>query len=257
MKKLITTIFIISILFTLKSLVPNTVSACCNDNQCTPGYCVNAPSSNCGLPGVGEGVCVSGYETCSGSSSSSECPPGQECINRLCRIVGGGGGGGGGGAYTPPTCASGKALTAYSPMGTLDNNACRFQGTCGNLFPSIHNMTGCGGVVTKGNCSVSYMCCSPGQTVNCTGGTVTRVGNCNANTEVKLSAATYVIGIDEAGKPINEIRSVCKLSCSCVTPCTPSSPSAPVPTSPVNGITTANTTPALMWDRTAQVWGTG
>ena len=166
-------------------------------------------------------------------------------------------GGGGGGAYTPPTCASGKALTAYSPMGTLDNNACRFQGTCGNLFPSSHTMTGCDNVVTKGNCSVSYMCCSPGQTINCTGTTVTRVGNCNADTEVKLSSATYVIGIDEAGKAIKEIRSVCKRGCSCVTPCNPSSPSAPVPTFPANGATTANTTPALMWDRTAQTWGTG
>src|SRR3972149_3509865 len=83
LQNLTTTIFIVSLLFSFKSFLPDTVWACCDDNECAPGVCVNKPSSNCGAPGVGGGVCVNDLETC---SSNSQCDNGTICVGRLCRF---------------------------------------------------------------------------------------------------------------------------------------------------------------------------
>lgn len=81
-------------LFVTKSWSPDIVLAgCCSDAECGGGQvCANMPAS-CGTGfGQGQGVCVSGWETCSGSNNSSSCSGGQCCVSNLCQVCGGGGG---------------------------------------------------------------------------------------------------------------------------------------------------------------------
>ncbi len=71
-----------------------------------------------------------------------------------------------------PMCPSGKVLKSFSPMKYLGSTTgaatCQFLGSCWGYFPSEHNITGCGGVETKGICELSRLCCKPDQVIACT-----------------------------------------------------------------------------------------
>ncbi len=87
---LLNSILFLFVLLTLYySFTFNVKAGCCSNSDCNSGVCVNTP--NPCLPNSGnQGVCVSPYETCSGSAQSSSCTSGLCCIDKLCRSCGGG-----------------------------------------------------------------------------------------------------------------------------------------------------------------------
>lgn len=268
--KLFLTTFFLLILSTL--LFTKDTFACCSDSECTGigSMCSNIPPA-CGAFGAGSGVCISGWETCEGSSNSTACTPPQVCIDRLCQISGSGGGGGGttnGGCWEGAVnCPSGSTIALDQPIETFCSRNFYFGSKLMCSSGSAQRITGCcGGMDPEGSCTnpqyTTYNCCNSSSESQCT----TTYSNyitstsCGADVEIsRVQLACYLTTNDKGNWVwVCPIQITCRkatTTCVCVPSCTPTAPAAPTLLSPSDGATVSTTSVNLSWSGNS--WGKG
>lgn len=151
-----------------------------------------------------------------GCESGSSCVTTEAKPNCHCKASGGG----------APMCAVGQVLLGYNPQGYLNLASCQYMGTCWSYFPSSHQITGCDGVATKGICSVSYLCCNPGETIACTtaaSDTYEILATACPAGEMKVSARTSHY-FTKDGERISQLYVTCRRNCGCVPSCNATAP---------------------------------
>jgi hypothetical protein len=185
-------------------------SDCGEDYYCAPGYTATWFCSGASPPEPG--TCRA---NCTGDGGSVVCPCGTNASGG-CKSCSG--------AYSYPECGSGTVLTIFNNPASYE---CFFKISCGNIFPTAFNITGCNNNDTKGACSHAALCCSPDSTITCGAlSTYVREGSTCPAGEMKWGSTTQIIWGDDGENLGTQQYVTCRRNCNCTPACNTTSPSA-------------------------------